>query len=173
MRMPALNILSPLLALCVLAGCASSPPQPAAALEFVLVRHAEKADDDPRDPNLSAAGHERAQRLAASLAHDPLQAAYATAYKRTRQTAEPSARAHGLAVSGYDAKLPAAEFAARLRREHARGRVLVVGHSNTVPEIAAALCACKVAPMAEGEFDRRLSITFDRAGQARLGESRY
>lgn len=165
--------LSTLLAVCLLAACASAPPQTATALEFVLVRHAEKANDDPRDPSLSPDGLARAQRLADSLAGQDVFAVYATDYRRTRDTAAPTAAAHATAVTVYDAKRPAAEFAAQLRARHPTGTVLVVGHSNTVPEIAAALCACTVAPMAESEFDRRIAIVFDAQGHARVSETRY
>lgn len=162
-----------LLSLGLLAACASAPPRTTTALEFVLVRHAEKANDDPRDPSLSADGQARAQRLADSLAGQDVFAVYATDYKRTRNTAAPTAAAHAMAVTVYDAKQPAAEFAAQLRARHPAGTVLVVGHSNTVPEIAAALCACTVAPMGESEFDRRIAIVFDAQGHARLSETRY
>jgi broad specificity phosphatase PhoE len=159
------------LLLCVLSACASRPA--AVPLEFVLVRHAEKADDDPRDPSLSDAGRARAQRLAESFAGREVFAVYATGYKRTRDTAGPTASAHATAVSVYDAKLPAAEFAAQLRRRHPVGKVLVVGHSNTVPDIAAALCGCEVAPMTDTEFDRRIVVDFDGQGRPHLSETRY
>lgn len=159
------------LAVCAaLSACASVPPAP--ALSFVIVRHAEKRPDDPRDPGLSEAGQARAQRLAAALDGQPLRAVYATEYRRTRQTGEPSARAHGLPVTVYDAGQPAADFAATLRRGYSSGTVLVVGHSNTAPQIAAALCQCAVAPMDETEFDRRMRVDIGRDGRASYRLSR-
>lgn len=155
----------------LLAACASAPPTPTPGASFVIVRHAEKANDDPRDPSLSEAGHARAQRLAAALKNQPVRAVYATAYRRTQQTGEPTAQSHRLQVVTYDAKQPAADFAAALRREHAAGTVLVVAHSNTAPDIAAALCQCTVAPMAETEFDRRMRIDFDRDGHPSYSQS--
>lgn len=156
----------------LVAGCATPRDEATPATTFVLVRHAEKAADDPRDPGLTDAGRTRAARLAASLADAPLRAVYATAYRRTRDTAAPSAAAHGLQVAVYDAREPAADFAARLRATHRAGVVLVVGHSNTVPAIAAALCACPVAPMREDEFDRRIEIRVGTDGPASLSERR-
>ncbi|QCW25685.1 histidine phosphatase family protein [Lysobacter enzymogenes] len=100
-----------------LAGCASAPAAPSSpAARYILVRHAEKASDDPRDPTLSAAGLERAQRLAARLREEPLGAVYVTGYRRTCRPASPP-RGHGLTPIVYDAKSPAAQFAAQLRRE--------------------------------------------------------
>lgn len=156
--------------LATLAGCAGAPPQPRpeAGARYIVVRHAEKAGGDSRDPELTPAGRERAQRLAARLRGEPLRAVYVTAYRRTQQTGEPSARGHGLAPIVYDAKRPAAEFAAQLRRERADGATLVVGHSNTAPDIAAALCACAVEPMPETEYDRRMIVDIDAHGRATL-----
>ena len=157
---------------CVLLLAACGPIRPTSPkVEFVIVRHAEKASDDPRDPQLSAAGMARAQRLAASLATAPLAAIYATAYRRTRQTATPAAAAHSLTVSTYEAKSDAGEFAATLSQRHARGTVLVVGHSNTVPAIAGALCGCTVAPIGDDEYDRRLRVQIDGDGKATLSDT--
>jgi broad specificity phosphatase PhoE len=135
------------------------------------VRHAEKAGDDPRDPSLSEAGAARAQALARWLADAPLRAVYATGYRRTQQTARPSADAHGLAVTPYDASLPAGAFAARLRTTHRRGTVLVVGHSNTAPALAAALCGCATTPLGDGDYGRVYRIRVDADGHARLDEA--
>jgi broad specificity phosphatase PhoE len=142
-------------------------------ITFVLVRHAEKADDGSKDPPLSTAGAARALALATGLRDAPLRAAYATAYRRTQATAAPSASAHSLPVTTYEAKLAAGEFADKLRHDHVDGTVLVVGHSNTIPDIAAALCQCSVPPMGDGEFDRRITIRIDARGRAALQAERY
>lgn len=159
--------------LATLAGCAGAPVAPAQsaahpAARYIVVRHAEKVGDGSRDPELAPAGRERAQRLAARLREEPLRAVYVTEFRRTLQTAEPTAREHGLTPLVYDAKRPAAEFAAQLRRERGDGATLVVGHSNTAPDIAAALCACTVEPMAETEYDRRMIVDIDAQGRATL-----
>ncbi|WP_310053582.1 phosphoglycerate mutase family protein [Agrilutibacter niabensis] len=164
-------IASTLLLATLLAACASQPPH-ADAITFVLVRHAEKADDS-KDPPLTTEGEARAQKLAAGLDEAPLRAVYATAYKRTQATAAPSAGAHSLPVTTYDAKLPARDFAAQLRREYHDGTVLVVGHSNTVPDIAAALCQCSVLPIGDAEYDRRITIHVDAQGRAAMQVDRY
>lgn len=164
-------------AACLLAACASQPSRdPGAAtpsshktsLGFIVVRHAEKSDDDPRDPSLSEVGEARAQRLAKRMAEHDLIAAYATGYRRTQQTAQPTALLHGLDVQTYDASQAAAMFASELRQAHRHGTVLVVGHSNTVPAIAGALCACPVAAMDEDEYGRMYEIAIDSEGRATL-----
>lgn len=163
----------------VVAGCASTrPPTPAdaappAAAAFVIVRHAEKAGDDPRDPTLSAAGQARAQALATALSDTPLVAAYATQYRRTQLTAQPAAQAHGVALSRYDASEPADALASRLRVAHAGGTVLVVGHSNTVPALVAALCGCAVAPMADDAFGDLYRVDLARDGRATLRHGHF
>lgn len=177
-RLPAsLAALLPMLLAVVATACAT-PADRAARTDadsavFVLVRHAEKAKDDPKDPTLSEAGIARAERIAASLAGAPVRAAYATAYRRTQLTATPTARSHGLDVRTYDAAQPTAEFARQLRASHRTGTVLVVGHSNTIPDLAAALCACPVGKMAEDEFDRWMEVSFGADGRAALAQRRY
>jgi len=145
----------------------------APAAVYIVLRHGEKADDGGRDPALSAAGQARTGRIAAALRDAPLQAVYATAYRRTQSTAAPVAAAHGLEVRTYAAGGPAETFAAELRAAHPRGTVLVVGHSNTVPALAAALCACPVAPMAEDAYGRWIEVRIGPDGQARLVEHGY
>jgi broad specificity phosphatase PhoE len=157
--------------LVVLAGCATSRGREA-GVTYVLVRHAEKADDDPRDPSLSAAGVKRAARLAERLHFMPVVGVYATAFRRTQQTAAAVAKDHGLAVTTYDASQPAASFVETLRAAHDHGAVVIVGHSNTVPAIAAALCGCQIAPTAETEFGRRISITVLPDGRATVDDRR-
>lgn len=158
-----------------LSACTTVRPVEAGAstLTFVVVRHAEKDIDEGRDPALSGKGEARAQHLASLLSRAPLVAAYATGYRRTQQTATPAAEAHHLRVTTYDAQSPASEFATQLRAAHARGTVLVVGHSNTVPEIVAALSGKPVEAMADDQYGLLYRVTIAADGNATLSQDRY
>lgn len=139
---------------------------------FVLVRHAEKADDSARDPSLSPAGQKRAEKLAKRLRDTPLAAIYASNFRRTQQTAAPVAAAQHLTVITYDAGRPAADFASELRRKYPTGTVLVVGHSNTIPPLAQALCGCDIGPTADSEYGRRITIRVLTDGRTTVDDRR-
>jgi phosphohistidine phosphatase SixA len=143
----------------------ASTPVDAADL-VVLVRHAEKADvpaADPRakDPELSPAGRERAESLASMLKDMNLTAVFSTDYKRTRETAEPVAKRFGLTVQVYDPK-DVADLVDRVKA--AAGAVLVVGHSNTIPEALKTLGLPHEVTIPETEFDSLFIV--DRANTA-------
>ena len=155
----------------VLTACTSAPTV-ADGATFVVVRHAEKADAS-RDPDLNDAGVARAQALAARFRDDPPVALYTTDLRRTRQTLAPVAAAHGLVPVLYDGAAPTDAFAARLKETHHHGTVLIAGHSNTVPALVSALCACPAAPMTDAEFDRLSTVHVDATGRATLVVTRY
>lgn len=144
-----------------------------ATTTFILVRHAEKGTDDARDPSLSDTGRARADRLARLLSDAPLTAVYATVYRRTQQTAQAVADGHGIGVTTYDAKMADTAFASQLRAAHARGTVLVVGHSNSVPGITAALSGAAVEAMQDDQFDRIYRVSIGPDGKATLSQSSY
>lgn len=158
-----------------MAGCGTtaSAKRADATVIFVVVRHAEKGTDDARDPSLNDAGRTRAYRLAQLLSDAPLTAVYATAYRRTQQTAQPAADGHDIGVTTYDAKMSGAVFASQLRAVHARGTILVVGHSNSVPGIVAALSGTAVETMQDDQFDRIYRISIDPEGKATLSRRSY
>jgi broad specificity phosphatase PhoE len=103
-----------------------------------LVRHAEKLNGESTSP-LTAEGEQRAIALRDILKDKKIDSVFATDYKRTRMTAKPLADALGIPVTTYytDEK-----FLERLK--NMRGNVLVVGHSNTVPEIIKYITSEKV-----------------------------
>lgn len=118
-------------------GAARSEPQ-AAATTVIVVRHGEKAADDPRDPSLSPAGEARARALAGLLAQAGVTHLFATEFRRTQATLGPLASATGREI----AVVPAADAGALLAAIRAlpAGSVAVVaGHSNTVPGLVDAL----------------------------------
>jgi phosphohistidine phosphatase SixA len=111
-----------------------------------LVRHAEKVDTS-KDAALSPAGEARAKALAAKLRDAGITAIYATEYQRTQKTAQPLAGALKLPVTIH----PASDTAGLVKLLHREKRALVVGHGNTVPEIAAAYGA--KLEIADDEYD--------------------
>lgn len=121
-----------------------------------LVRHAEKSEVNPDDPELSPAGQARAQLLVHLLTNANLDAVWSTNTIRTRTTAGPVAEAQGLAVELYDPRA-IGEFAASLKERG--GRHLVVGHSNTTPGFVEALGGDPMSPIVDPEYDRFYIVT--------------
>jgi broad specificity phosphatase PhoE len=149
----------------------------AAETLVVVVRHAEKAADDPKDPTLSLLGEQRAEALATALRGFGLDAAYASQFRRTQLTAAPAARRAGVEVRVVPAtaatEADAAALSERILATHTGESVLVVAHSNTAPAIVAALSGQPAAAMGEDEFDRFSLISIGADGRRRVLETRY
>lgn len=117
---------------------------PAQRAVFV-VRHAEKASDaNEASVPLSQVGAARANRLAELLKDAGITAVYSTDTVRTQTTAQPLANRVHVAVRIYEAAaadgtVDLQAFAAKLRHDHAKDSVLVVGHSNTIAPLLSAL----------------------------------
>ncbi len=153
-----------------------------AAATVVVVRHAERAQDDPADPTLTAAGMKRAEALAAALDKFGVQAIITTHLKRTQLTAAPTAAKAGFKPTvitpkrgdtpGHIADVVAAVDAARREQKQS---ILIVGHSNTVPLIVKALSGVAAPSMCESEYANFyvVSLPSADAAPARLIHSRY
>lgn len=129
---------------------------PENSFTLYLVRHAEKQADDSRDPALSAAGGYRSEQLATWFQDKNLEDIWSSDYRRTLDTAMPLLARSGLEVTLYDpGELPALAKSL-LDRQH---NALVVGHSNTTPELARLLCRCVVADMDDSEYDRLIVVS--------------
>lgn len=121
------------------------------AVVVYLVRHAERAENGTDDPPLAIAGQIRVQQLLGMLADVNLTHVHTTDFKRTRDTARPFAERAGIESTIYDPR----ELEA-LAGEIAEtpGRHLVAGHSNTTPQLVAALGGDPSDPIDELEYDR-------------------
>ena len=142
----------------------AAAPSTRQATVVLLVRHAEKAPAPADDPPLSEAGSVRARALAAALADAGVDAIVVTPRLRTRATAQPLADARGLqpeevALAG-GAAAHAQAVAAAVRR-HAGGVVLVVGHSNTIPAIVAALGGPSFPDLCDGEYSNLYMLVLE------------
>lgn len=149
---------------------------PAMAQTVVLVRHAEKADASS-DPVLSEAGQRRAMDLAVALSDSDLTHVLTSPLQRTVLTARPAAEAHAItpeAIS-FEGGTPAhiLRIAERIRALPDDAVVLVVGHSNTVPLIAAALGETGPSEMADCEYDRLTLISVEDDGDSPAVIARY
>ncbi|MCE9593625.1 MAG: histidine phosphatase family protein [Planctomycetes bacterium] len=147
-----------------------------APITVVLVRHAEKATDDPKDPSLSDAGRARAVKLAKMLASAHVSRAFCSEFRRTHQTVEPTALAAKVDVTVVSAADVDA-LIAQLRALAPGSTALVAAHSNTAPKIAAAL-GVKLSNLEKGpggeqfpdaQFDRLVVLTLPTGENAAVG----
>ena len=146
-----------------------------AATVVLVVRHAERAPGSG-DPPLSDAGRERATALAEIGKLTAVSAIVTTQLQRTRQTGTPLAEALKITPvvvpTQADLAKHAAEVAAAVRQQAGK-TVLVIGHSNTVPAIVAALGGPKLPDLCESEFDSLITLILDAGGSVRIVRTRY
>lgn len=134
---------------------------------FILVRHAEKAADDPRNPSLSEEGMKRVENLKALLAPMEITAVYSTPFKRTRNTVATIATANSLEVMDYNYQNP--ELLKELMAKHEGGTILISGHSNTTPVLVNQLLGEeKFAWLKEDEYDKLFIVTLSSIGEGKL-----
>ena len=99
---------------------------------FYLIRHAEKLriDKTERNPKLNDKGVLRAEKWKEVLKNIKLDKIYSTDYYRTIETANPTSKSQNIDVTIYSpSKIDYKNF-----KEINKGKkVLIVGHSNTIP----------------------------------------
>lgn len=147
-----------ILLLLVLCGCAgsTSAPETDDGYTLYLVRHAEKQSDGSKDPALTGMGRHRSELLSRWFLDKGIKDIWSSDYKRTRDTAGPLLSRLDLSVMLYDPR-NLSELAEMLQAR--RSNAVVVGHSNTTPELARLICACVISDMDESEYDRLIVIT--------------
>jgi len=145
---------------------------------IVLVRHAEKQLGAIDDAPLTPQGELRATRLAEMFGDaEPLgrvQRIYVTDTRRSQQTAASLAQRLNLKPTIVAAKISNAELARQVLRENRGGLAMVVGHSNTVPQLVAELAGRdKVPAMGDEEFDTMYVVTVPTIGRASVLRMKY
>lgn len=183
----ALLLLAVAAGVCVGQASEAKPAQADASVGKVttvfLVRHAERAQEPAQDPALTETGRARAEALARLLSGAGVRAVYTSQFARTKQTAEPLAQLLGVPVNavalGVKPDRPR-EVSEQSIRElkgkveaHAGGAVLVVGHTNSVPDLIRELGGDVVPTMDESKYDGLFVVTVYAPGRAKVVQLKY
>jgi broad specificity phosphatase PhoE len=135
-----------------------------------LSRHFEKESTGAvtktnKDPELTSQGEARARLLANFLADKNVTTVFSTNYKRTIQTAMPTVQQNGLSVTFYNPR-ELAGFALQLQAMSTKGKgnILVVGHSNTTPQLLKLLGGPDKS-LSENDYGDLFSLTLGGASQ--------
>jgi broad specificity phosphatase PhoE len=148
-----------------------------------LVRHAEKEDEPRQDPPLKKEGVARSQELARLLGGAGIKTIYTSQFARTKLTAEPLATKLGLTANVIslrsnptNPRLIAEESTAEVVNkimERPGENVLVVGHSNSVPDVIKMLGGDVVPTIDERKFDDLFIVTVYAKGKAKVTHMKY
>jgi broad specificity phosphatase PhoE len=148
-----------------------------------LIRHAEKEDEPRQDPPLKKEGVARSQELARLLSGAGIKAIYTSQFTRTKQTAEPLAMKLGLTSTTISLKsnpsnprLIAEESTAEVVNKILQGsgeNVLLVGHSNSIPDVIKMLGGDVVPTIDERKFDDLFVVTVYAKGKAKVTQIKY
>ena len=132
---------------------------------YYLIRHAEKDRTNPNDPDpsLDIKGMVRAKGWAAYFEPVKLDEIYITQYKRTKQTASLIAQQKMISPKRYEPNTIYSEDF--LKRTNGKN-VLIVGHSNTIPQLANKLIGEeKFEDMDDSDNSTLFKVTLDGNGK--------
>ena len=121
-----------------------------------LVRHAEKQLDS-KNPSLTQCGRERARQLATLLSTANIKSIYSTGYQRTMSTAAPLSKTLNIPIKNYN---PRQLEQVSLQLKQNKQNALIVGHSNTTPQLAHILSQLSIEPMSEKNYQVLYQIHF-------------
>jgi phosphohistidine phosphatase SixA len=136
----------------------------------ILIRHAERDNSTATDPHLNAEGIARAQSLVHVMNKAEIKAIYTSNFIRTKETANLLATHLGISP------VQIAETAAlktHILENHSGKTVLVIGHSNTVPELIGLLGGAGVFTIGDNEFDNLFVLTNFSLGITRTTQLKY
>ena len=148
-----------------------------------LIRHAEREEEPRQDPPLKKEGVARSQELARLLGNAGIKVIYTSQFARTKQTAEPLANKLGLTVAPISLKSNptnprqiAEESTSEVVNKILSGageNVLVVGHSNSIPDVIKMLGGDVVPTIDERKFDDLFIVTVYAKGKAKVTHMKY
>ena len=160
-----------------------APQEEFKPITVYLVRHAERADEPRQDPPLTEKGTARAQELARILGNANIKTIITSQFSRTKLTAEPLAKQANVAVTSISLSLnpsnpraiseqSTAEVTNKIV-ERSGESVLVVGHSNSIPDVIMKLGGDVSPVIDEKKFDDLFVVTVYARGKAKVAHLKY
>lgn len=138
-----------------------------------IVRHAEK--EMGKDPSLTSAGKKRAGNLLRVLQNENIQKIYVSQFRRTQQTAD-SLRIHlGIDTVHYPADTLCDKLIASIMEHGDFGKtILIVAHSNTIPQIIRKLGVFDYpyGDIADQDYENLFLVSYKK-GKAELKKMRF
>ncbi len=138
-----------------------------------IVHHAEKSTNHPTNPDLSTEGQKRALDLAAHLRKHNINAVFISNFKRTQQTAQPTANKNNLQPIIYDPS-NLNLLVENIKAKQSGKNILIIGHSNTLLETVEALGAKKpVDKLTDDDYDFIFLVKLQTGKPAIIKTKRY
>ena len=149
-------------------------PEDSIAKMYYLVRHAEKDTSVKDEPPLTEAGLERAARIADILKGTRIDAIYSTMTMRTMLTVDSLADIKAMKIKPYDNK-GLKQLLEDIKNSKEDNRIMIVGHSNTIPSIANTLAGSDVFKntFAENEYDNFVIVMTTKSGRSEVYTLKY
>jgi broad specificity phosphatase PhoE len=136
-----------------------------------LIRHAEKASETDRDPNLSARGRARAESLAVQLRDSGVNMIITSDLKRTIQTAAPLAKLRHIRPRIIPIESSVDAHVKRIADEvlhHEGATILIVGHNNTVAQILEKIGGERIGDLCTDEYSNLIIVSLEKGKPARM-----
>lgn len=136
---------------------------------IILIRHAERDNSSSADPHLNDKGILRANSLVRIMGSAGIKAIYTSHFIRTKETVSLLAAHLGILPVTLD---DPADIMDHILENHTGEKILVVGHTNTIPELIGLLGNTDIS-IAENEFDNLFLLTRINAATSSLLRLKY
>lgn len=127
-------------------------------LGIYVIRHAEKSENDSKDPDLSAKGLVRAENWSKFFEMISFDAIYVSPRKRTNQTATPISKNQNLEIIEYEIGKELEIL--QLEFENQSNKILLVGHSNSIPKFVGRLMNKELEHIEETNFGQFWKVQY-------------
>lgn len=142
----------------------------------ILIRHGERtpSPSDPPEvgPHLNADGRRRAQTLVHVLGDAGIKAIYVSRFIRTKETAAPLASHFNPDITPTEID-QAIDIKNHILANHAGKTVLVIGHTDTVPDVIDQFAGGNMPDIDGEEFDNLFVVTIFDTGKASVVKLKY
>lgn len=142
---------------------AIQPQSESAVTQIYILRHTEKVDEDAENPKLSKLGVQRARYWKSVLQNVDVQRIFTTDFDRNIQTAKILGEDYSINPEiYYPLSFDVLKFINEVKGQH----VLIIGHSNTIPDMVNRLVGeSRYPPMSHLDYDNLFLVTINASGE--------